>query len=385
MIKTRLSLIFLLFYVVGFSQKTIPHEITSTILETSRNIKIFIPEGYEENLEKNYPLTIVLDESYLFDLYVANAILFAKRDKAPQQIVVGISMEDTKGNDISFDIRSGRLSPTADQFYKFLREEVLLYVESTYRTSPFISFLGQNYSANFISYFLQESTPFINAFICINPSFSDFFGQQIQSYNMAKYAKEDNTFYFYTNNSTSLSAERQLKIDQIQQGLASIELKNFNIINDVINTSSSVSAASEAIPRALTKIFEIYSSISEEEYEKNIKDLSPQDAIYYLENKYLEIQYLFGSNLGIRQKDIFAIESIIIEKEDGDKLREFGEMILNILPSSPLGEYYIGRYYESGENYKKALKYYKIGYGKMDPSDPNFDAYYENIIRVGGQ
>lgn len=383
--KTTHTLLFLLFSLVSFSQQTIPHEIASTILETNRNIKIYLPEGYEESPDKNYPLTLVLDEAYLFDLYVANAVLFAKRDKAPQQIVVGISMEETKGNDISFDIRSGRLSATASRFYQFLRDEVLLYIESTYRTSPFISVLGQNYSANFITHFLQERKPFINAFICINPSFSDFFGQQLQSYNMPKYGKEDNTFYFYSNNSTALSAERQLKIDQIQQGLTGIKLKNFNVINDVITTPSPVSAVSEAIPRALTKIFEIYSSISKEEYDKNIKDLSPEDAIYYLENKYLEIQYLFGSNLGMRQTDIFAIENIIIEKENGDKLRDFGQMILNILPSSPLGEYYIGRYYESGKMYKKALKYYKIGYGKMDPSDPNFDAYYENIIRVSGQ
>ena len=60
-------------------------------------------------------------------------------------------------------------------------------------------------------------------------------------------------------------------------------------------------------------------------------------------------------------------------------------MILKLFPSSPLGDYYIGRYYESGNNIKKALKYYKIGYGKMDPSDPNSDAFYENILRLSGQ
>jgi hypothetical protein len=60
-------------------------------------------------------------------------------------------------------------------------------------------------------------------------------------------------------------------------------------------------------------------------------------------------------------------------------------MILKLFPSSPLGEYYIGRYYESSKMYKKALNYYKIGFGKMNPSDPNADAYYENILRLRGQ
>jgi hypothetical protein len=257
-------------------------------------------------------------------------------------------------------------------------------MESNYRTSPFISLVGEGTSANLISHYLGESVPFINSYICINPTFSDFIGQQLQTYNLPKFLKEDNTFYLYTNNSTSFSTKKQTKIGELQTGLSSLKLKNFNIINDTITTSSSVSAMSEAIPRAINKIFEIYSSISKEEFEKNIKDLSPLDAIAYLENKYLEIEFLFGTNLGIRERDIYAVEKIIIEKENGDQLREFGKMILKLFPSSPLGDYYIGRYYESGKQIQKAIKFYKIGYGKMDPSDPNSDAFYENILRLGG-
>ena len=385
MIKNSLTLIFILFYFCGFSQKTILKKIESDTLETTRNIKIYLPQGYEKDSIKNYPLAIVLDEDYMFDIYVGNSVLFSKKDKAPKQIVVGISMEETKGKDISFDRNSGRLTGSAKNFYEFIRDEVLFYIESNYRTSPFITLVGQGYSANLITHFLQENTAFINSFICINPSFSDFIGDELVSYNLPRFIKEDNTFYFYTNNSDSFSSKKQVKIDQVQKGLSLLEIKNFNIINDITNTSSSVSAISEALPRALTKVFEVYSSISKEEYEKNIKELTPLDAISYLENKYLEIEFLFGSDLGIREKDIYAIENIIIEKENGDRLRDFGKMILKLFPSSPLGEYYIGRYYESGKMFKKALKYYKIGYGKMDPSDKNADAFYENILRIGGQ
>ena len=385
MIKKTLSLIFLLFCFYGFSQNIITKELESDILETTRNLRIYIPETYEKDSIKNYPLTVVFDEEYLFDTYVGNAILFAKKDKAPKQIIVGISMDETRVKDISFDRNSGRLSTTANYFYEFVRDEVIFYMESNYRTSPFISIVGQGYSANLVTHYLKENTAFINAFVCINPSFSDFIGQELQRYNIPKFQKEDNTFYFYTNNASSFSSEKQIKIDQVQKGLSGLEIKNFNVVNDVIETPSAVSAIGEAIPRAMTKVFEVYSAISKEEYEKNIKELSPEDAIYYLENKYLEIEFLFGTNLGIREKDIYAIENIVIEKENGDKLRDFGKMILKLFPSSPLGEYYIGRYYETGKMFKKALKYYKICYGKMDPADPNSDAYYENILRLGGQ
>ncbi len=385
MIKKSLSFIFFIFCISIFSQNIIVKELESEIMETTRTLKIYIPDSYERDSIKNYPLAIVLDEEFMFDTYVGNSILFAKKDKAPKQIVVGISMEETRAKDVGFDLNSGALINSSKNFYDFLRDEVLFYMESNYRTSPFVSFVGQGYSANLITHFLQENTAFINSFVCINPSFSDFIGSELQSYNLNKFANEDNTFYLYINNSDAFSASKKTKISQIQTALSTLEIKNFNIINDNIITDSSVSAISEAIPRAMTKIFEVYSAISKEEYEEKIKELSPIDAIAYLEDKYLEIEFLFGSSLGIREKDIYAIENIIIEKENGDRLFDFGKMILKRFPSSPLGEYYIGRYYETGKNFKKALKYYKIGYGKMDPADPNADNYYENILRLGGQ
>lgn len=385
MIKKTLTLLFILFSFAVFSQKITEKSLASDILETPRNIRIFTPEGYEKDSTNNYPLAIVLGDAYLFDIYVANSVLFSNKGKAPKQIVVGISMAETKAKDISFNVTSGQLTASAQNFYAFIRDEVLFYMESNYRTSLFVSLVGQGYSANLITHFLQENSGFINSFICINANFSNFIREQLQSYNLRKFSKKDNTFYFYSNNSSSFSAQKQLEINLIQTDLSGLEIKNFNVINDLINTGSSISAISEAVPRALTKVFEIYSAISKEEYKNNIKELSPTDAIYYLKNKYLEIEFLFGSNLGIRERDIYAVENIIIEKENGDKLKDFGKMILKIYPSSPLGDYYLGRYYESSNMLKKAQKHYKFGYGKMDPSDPNADAFYENILRVSGQ
>tara|TARA_B100000787_G_scaffold117407_1_gene87779 strand:+ start:144 stop:1301 length:1158 start_codon:yes stop_codon:yes gene_type:complete len=382
MIQKSLPLIFLLFFFSSHSQTIVKKSINSDYLGYSREIKIYLPEGYDKDEEKNYPLAIVLDAEYLFDLYVGNAVLFAAKDKAPKQIIIGINMAKTRKKDTYFNIDNGNLTKNNASFYNFIRDEVIFEIESSYRTSPFITLIGEGTSANLITTFLGEQTPIINAYICINPSFSDFIASQMQAYRLARFQKEDNTFYFYTNNSNIFSSRKQTLINQLQQGLSSLELNNFNIINDTFNTKNSISAIAEAIPRALTKVFEIYSSISKEEFDKNIKDLSPLGAIAYLENKYLEIDFLFGSNLGIREQDIFTVEKIVIEKENGDQLLNFGRMILKIFPSSPLGDYYIGRYFEEGKNIEKAIKYYKIGYGKMDPSDPNADAFYENILRL---
>jgi predicted alpha/beta superfamily hydrolase len=70
--------------------------ITSEYLELDRKIKNYLPEGYNEKEEIKYPLAIVLDAGYLFDAYFSNAVLFAAKDKAPKQIIVGIKMAETK-------------------------------------------------------------------------------------------------------------------------------------------------------------------------------------------------------------------------------------------------------------------------------------------------
>ena len=67
---------------------------------------------------------------------------------------------------------------------------------------------------------------------------------------------------------------------------------------------------------------------------------------------------------------------------NGDYLEEFGKMIMRLYPDSPLGDYYIGLYYETGYQYKKALKHYKNGYAKIGSDNPNSDGYYSNIERV---
>jgi len=57
-------------------------------------------------------------------------------------------------------------------------------------------------------------------------------------------------------------------------------------------------------------------------------------------------------------------------------------MINKLYNDSPMGDYYIGRYYETGGKFRQALRYYKTGYVKLPKGDPNSDGYYENIARV---
>ncbi|WP_372769809.1 alpha/beta hydrolase [Lutibacter sp.] len=364
-----------------FSQNTELKKFNSKELNNDRYLKIYVPPSYASDSTKLYPLTIVLDAEYLFDVYVGNSILFSTKEKAPEQIIVGINQNqyNERYKDCSYSKENSLPTKDSDAFYRFIRGELLDYFEQNYRISPFRTIVGNTLTANFINYFLLEDYPGFNAFIAINPYYATDMPALLQQ--KIPSLKEENRYY-YLSNGTYNPENWKTAINTTNALLGTANNPKFKFKYEFFENSSAVASIGQTIPSALAYIFDLYSAISKEAYEKNIKDLSPPDAIAYLENKYIEIDYLFGSNLKIRESDIFAIESIILDKENGDYLKDFGEMINKLYKESPIGDYYIGRYYETGGKLKQALSYYKSGYMKLAEGDPNADGYYQNIERV---
>lgn len=364
-----------------FSQNSQLKKFNSKELNSDRYLKIYVPPDYSDDETKLYPLTIVLDAEYLFDVFVGNSILFSAREKAPAQIIVGINQNqyNERTKDCAYSKENSLPTEDSEAFYRFIRSELLGYLEENYRLSPFKTIVGNTLTANFINYFLIEDDPGFNAFVAINPYYAPDMPAMI--HQKIPSLKNENRYYYLSNGSYN-PENSKTAITTTNALLAAANNPKLKYQYEFFEKSNAVSSIGQSIPSAFAFIFDLYSSISKEEFEKNIKDLSPADAIAYLENKYVEIDYLFGSNLKIRESDIFAIESIILDKENGDYLKNFGEMINRLYKESPIGDYYIGRYYETGGKFKQALEYYKSGYMKLPEGDPNADGYYENIERV---
>ncbi|MDX5585898.1 MAG: alpha/beta hydrolase-fold protein [Aureibaculum sp.] len=377
------KLFFLLFSVFAFSQnvqtETFKSIELSGELNNERTIKIYIPESYKQDSTRVYPLALVLDAEYLFDIYVANSKLFALKDKAPEQIVVGIYQNQRNERKTDCEVNANSmLTESSSKFYKFIKNELLNYIEDSYRISPFRTIVGNTITANFTNYFMVENENLFNAYINVNPNYS----ADISELFRGKIPSIDSNTYYYLNTGDYNGEQKDKAIETVYYVLKNFENENFKYKYDVFDGSTRISSIGQAISGAFSHIFNMYSSITKEEFDEHITKLSPPEAIEYLEKKYVEIQYSFGANLKIRQRDIFAVESIILDKEEGDYLEEFGKMINRLYPESPIGDYYIGQYYETGNDYKRALKYYKNGYSKISGEDPNADGYFQNVERV---
>ena len=379
--KILLPLILLLTTSIVFSQKIIYKDIKSVELNETRTLKIYIPESYEKEKSRLYPISILFDGDFLFDVYVGNAKLFAQRDKAPEQIIVGIlqNRNNERYKDCEYDKVNGLPTENSKAFYRFVRGELLNHLENNYRLSPFRTLVGNTLTANFVNYFVIENEIAFDAFVCINPYYNadmtTFLNNKLSEFTEQK-------IYYYLNSGKYNNSEKHQRIEEVSTLLKSLNNPDIIVKYDQFNSSTKISSIGQAIPAAMAHIFDIYSAISKDEFTLNVKHLSPPDAIVYLEKKYVEIDYLFGTNMKIRERDIYAIESIIIDQEEGEYLLPFGEMINRLYPETPISDYYIGQYYEQREYYDKALKNYKNGYAKIDGNSDNAEAYYQNIERI---
>lgn len=372
----------LLFLTLGITaQGTFSKQFESTILKSSRELQLYIPDNYKNDSLKKYPLTIVLDADELFDIYVANAKLSAKHDTAPEQIIIGINQDknNDRYKDCSFEEHNSYPTPSGQLFLDFVRYELLSYAMENYRISDFKTIIGHTLTANFINYFLIENKPSFHAFVALNPNFAPEmpFAVRDKLSNLKNYP-----VYYYLSNGDYNNTKKNSTITATATRLTAIENSDFHFKNDYFNNESRIASIGKSLGSIHSFIYNSYAAITKEEFSKNIAHLSPPEAIAYLENKYVDIDYLFDSNLKIREQDIFAIEGIILDKENGDYLKDFGEMIQKLYPESPLGDYYIGNYYETGGKLKKALKHYKNGYSKVKGSEEDALGYYQNITRV---
>ena len=319
-----------------------------------RELKIQLPRNYNENLEQFYPLIVTLDGDYLFEVVSGNVDYMSYWDDMPDAIVVGINQESSKEDDLYisdedyFPIRGGAKS------YEFLGAELVPYLLEKYRVGIFKIVVGHGDSANFINFFAFKKDPLFQAYISISPSFSPFMEDnlfQLISSNKA-------SMYYYLSTSEEDFKDNRKTILNLNTRLKDIKLETISYKFDDFKTDNHYSLVANSIPSALNHIFSIYKPISRNEYKNELLEID-YSPVKYLENKYRKIKDLFGIEKQILLNDFRAVNATIVKKKNMDYYKDLSKLARDNYPDTLLSNLYIGRYYESTGNFRKAIKAYQ--------------------------
>ena len=336
--------------------------IISKYLNEKRAIEIQLPRSYEIEVDKNYPLMIVLDGDYMFNIVSGSVDYLSYWGDIPENLVVGINQKDTRFQDSSvFDnITFTPISSTAS-FYDFIVNELIPYFSKNYRVSNFKVIVGQERTANFANFFLLKNDPQIRGVISISPKISE---------NMNRYLNENlsksNSKIVYTLSSSKRDFESIFKnVSELTASLDSIENKNLRFESLIFDKENHYILPSVSVPKSIRSTYSMYSDIDKIEYDSIISKLetSPID---YLKNKYQLIKEFYDLDKTISMNDFMAIEEFIEENEFFNLYDELSELAKQEYPGTILPSYYKGRFIEETGDPKKAMYIYRSAYNMKE-------------------
>lgn len=336
--------------------------ILSKYLNEKRAIEIQLPRSYEIEVDKNYPLMIVLDGDYMFNIVSGSVDYLSYWGDIPENLVVGINQKDTRFQDSSvFDnITHTPISSTAS-FYDFIVNELIPYFSKNYRVSNFKVVVGQERTANFANFFLLKNDPQIRGVISISPKISQ---------NMNRYLNENlsksNSKIVYTLSSSKRDFESIFKnVSELTASLDSIENKNLRFESLIFDKENHYILPSVSVPKSIRSTYSMYSDIDKIEYDSIISKLetSPID---YLKNKYQLIKEFYDLDKTISMNDFMAIEEFIEENEFFNLYDELSELAKQEYPGTILPSYYKGRFIEETGDPKKAMYIYRSAYNMKE-------------------
>ena len=355
--KNYIYTFILAFCINTLTAQTIYEEFESYKLGETREIKIQLPRNYDENIDQSYPLFIVFDGDYMFEVVAGNVDYYSYWEDMPEAIVIGINQSDTRNDDCYYSEQNDLPVESGANFFEFIGMELIPHIENNYRTENFRVAVGHGETANFINYFMLKAKPLFQAYIVVSPSLApsmnDYISQRLQQY-------ETKLFYYLATASNDIKSIKK-DTETLNATITSIDNKNILYNFDNFEGATHYSAPAHAIPKALESIFYVFQPISKKEYKESILTLETSP-VEYLLDKYKVISDLFGIDKQILINDFKAIAAAIKKKEQWEYFEDLGKLARKEYPETVLGNYYLAHFYEENGQPKKAMRTYRSAY-----------------------
>jgi len=154
--------------------------IHSEIIDDDFYLYVSLPDDYDQS-DKKYPVLYLLDGDVTFGMATSIARYLQFGNTIPELIIIGIgygALKKNKGNmksrDYTISSKRGRSGTGgAPKFREFLKEELIPYIENTYRTNAEDrTIYGYSLSALFSIYTLFTEPGLFNRYIIGSPHLS---------------------------------------------------------------------------------------------------------------------------------------------------------------------------------------------------------------------
>jgi predicted alpha/beta superfamily hydrolase len=148
----------------------------SAINDQNYEVYVELPASYKDSSKKRYPVLYVLDGQWFFPTIIEMRESMRYEGYLPEMIVIGIGWPDNYHVNRNRDFfpantRDSTMGPGAPRFLKVLKNEIMQFVDSAYRSDQKNNVLqGQSGGGAFALYALFHDTSLFNSYIISCPS-----------------------------------------------------------------------------------------------------------------------------------------------------------------------------------------------------------------------
>ena len=276
-----LIILFLVYSVCSFGQQQVKNaidnsevipnytelqKIHSNIVDDDYYLYIKLPKNYNKS-DKTYPVIYLLDGDIAFTMAWSTVRYLQFGKHLPDVIIVGIGYgtllssneENMRERDYTISkLENRKLSGGGENFLKFIKTELIPFIDSEYRTNPTERVInGYSYGGLFTMYTFLTENKLFSGYIAgspyIYPDLENFQKLVIENFELIKESKAK-LFISYG----SLEDEKLYSnpINKIVQGLENSNYKQSNIKMREFEGGSHFTCPSEAMVYGLKFLFE---------------------------------------------------------------------------------------------------------------------------------
>ncbi|TJY36046.1 alpha/beta hydrolase-fold protein [Pontimicrobium aquaticum] len=320
--------------------------ISSKILNQDRNIQIYLPDSYTSS-NAEYPVLYILDGQRFFTNGVAIQKSLMAPTALPEMIIVGINS--------SRSLRRTLYGDDSDKFTSFLKDEVIKFIDSNYRTTKERVIFGWEAAAYYISEMVLKEEDLFSGAIITDGGYA--------SEDIVKEFNSNTDVYLYMANSKkdiyyvgSTDAFNEILIKQNPKNL----IWKYELFNDEVHQSM----PHLAMYKGIKYYYHNYDSLVFE----SIKAYEDLGGLQNVKSFFKERAKRFGGEGEIDDKTKNGLIWLAWNRDNYKYFSFFMEEFKDVLSTPRYASAYwqnrLGQFYLKHKDYKNAIKFFETGLSK---------------------
>ncbi len=352
----------------------------SEILEESRKFYVQVPSSYNAEKDQKYPVAFILDGE-IFLPTVNDVQNYYSGGFTPEMVLVGIANDKNRVRDLTtstittkYGMPCNEKNGEADNFRKFIQEELIPFVESKYPVTNYRTLIGHSYGGLFtISTLIHQPNLFAN-YLAIDPSL-DWDNQKLlnEAQEIIATQNYENKALFMSLSGQLHMQNSEITIDNVMQDTTDYTLfprSNITFSNIVKqNTYNGLSFDWKFYPKdihgtvpfpsikdGLVSLFEWYQMENTDKI--NSFDTPKEELLNIIKYREQKLKEHFGYNEPPYPEELLSMSGYMnMDMQKTEKAKMYFELAVEFYPESPNAYNSMADFYEAQNDISNAVRF----------------------------